>query len=98
MYKTAARHATIGRRTNTGVVWNSTKVYGLMLENLDEKQKRLYVATEALLRGYGGISSVQVRIFNAGQQERNCCTISLSHTDCSFSCKQSHRNLILNSS
>lgn len=38
--------------------WTSAQVYATMLPNLNEKQKRLYVASEALRRGYGGISTV----------------------------------------
>jgi transposase len=38
--------------------WTTAQVYSSILPNLNEKQKRLYVASEALRLGYGGISYV----------------------------------------
>lgn len=36
--------------------WTTAQVYSSILPNLNEKQKRLYLASEALRIGYGGIS------------------------------------------
>ena len=38
--------------------WSSAQIYPVMLENLNERDRRLYVASEALRFGYGGISKV----------------------------------------
>lgn len=38
--------------------WSSAQIYPMMLENLNERDRRLYVASEALRFGYGGISKV----------------------------------------
>src|SRR5919206_4502304 len=38
--------------------WTSTQVYTSMLHQLNEKQRRLYAASEALRIGYGGISQI----------------------------------------
>lgn len=39
--------------------WSAAQIYPLMLDNLNERERRLYVASEALRIGYGGISEVQ---------------------------------------
>lgn len=39
--------------------WSADQIYPVMLENLNERDRRLYVASEALRIGYGGISQVQ---------------------------------------
>ena len=39
--------------------WTTATVYPLMKHHLNEKDRRLYFATEALQLGYGGISKVQ---------------------------------------
>lgn len=39
--------------------WTAAQTYSVMLDNLNEREKRLYVASEALRIGYGGISEVQ---------------------------------------
>ena len=38
--------------------WTVAQIYPAMLANLNEKQRRLYVASEALRLGYGGITKV----------------------------------------
>ena len=40
------------------MVWTPAQVYPIMLENLNERDRRLYVASEALRFGYGGITKV----------------------------------------
>ena len=39
--------------------WSAAQIYPHMLENLNERERRLYVASEALRIGYGGISHIQ---------------------------------------
>lgn len=39
-------------------MWNTAQLYPVILSQLNEKQQRLYVASEALRLGYGGISQV----------------------------------------
>jgi transposase len=38
--------------------WTTAQVYDAMLENLNERERRLYLASEALRLGYGGITQV----------------------------------------
>lgn len=38
--------------------WTTALVYPIMLSQFNEKQQRLYAASEALRRGFGGISEV----------------------------------------
>jgi len=38
--------------------WSAAQIYPMMLDNLNEKDRRLYVASEALRLGYGGITEV----------------------------------------
>lgn len=40
------------------MVWTPAQVYPIMLENFNERDRRLYVASEALRFGYGGITKV----------------------------------------
>lgn len=39
--------------------WSAAQIYPMMLDNFNEKHRRLYVASEALRLGYGGISHIQ---------------------------------------
>lgn len=39
--------------------WSAAQIYPHMLENLNERDRRLYVASEALRIGYGGVSHIQ---------------------------------------
>ncbi len=38
--------------------WSAAQIHPMMLDNLNEKDRRLYVASEALRLGYGGITKV----------------------------------------
>lgn len=38
--------------------WSAAQIYPMMLDKLNEKDRRLYVASEALRLGYGGITEV----------------------------------------
>lgn len=39
--------------------WTAAQIYPAMLENLNERDRRLYVASEALRIGFGGITQIQ---------------------------------------
>ena len=39
--------------------WSAAQIYPVMLENLNERERRLYVASEALREGYGGVTKIQ---------------------------------------
>jgi transposase len=51
--------------------WTAHHTYETILPQLNEKQKRLYVASEALRLGYGGISQVQ--------QESGISRVTITH-------------------
>lgn len=38
--------------------WSTVQIYPIMLENLNERDRRLYVASEALRVGYGGVTKI----------------------------------------